>query len=279
MLFPIHDDNPTVRFPFVTCGLVIANVLAFLWLLTLPAPQQEEVVIHRGFVPARIEQLSRPNQVVELKLPQIVRVPVVNQQIQVIKTFRLPADPPEIYASLFWTMFLHGGWMHLIFNMWFLWLFGNNVEDRLGHFIYLCFYLLGGLLATACHWAYDPHSTTPVIGASGAVSAVLGAYIVTWPTAKIRTLIFLVLFITIVELPAVVVLGFWFVTQIVEALGLLPMLMRGGAKVAEPSSVAWWAHVGGFAAGVLLMPLLSAGAPPTGTDWKKEADKLFELPR
>jgi membrane associated rhomboid family serine protease len=149
------------------------------------------------------------------------------------------------------------------------------VEDRLGHFVFLCFYLLGGLIATACHWAYDPHSAMPVIGASGAVSAVLGAYIVTWPHARIKTLVFLLLFISIIELPAVFVLGFWFLTQLAEAIGLIPMLMRGGAKVAEPSSVAWWAHIGGFAAGLLLMPLLSAGAPPTGTDWKKEADKLF----
>jgi membrane associated rhomboid family serine protease len=275
MFFPIHDDNPTVRFPFVTLGLIVANAVAFIWLFTLPSAQQEDLVVHRGFVPARIEQLSNPNKVVELKLPQNVRVPLVNQQIQVVKTVKLPAEPSEIYVSLFSTMFLHGGWAHLIFNMWFLWIFGNNVEDRLGHFIFLCFYLLSGLLATACHWAYDPHSTTPVIGASGAVSAVLGAYIVTWPHARIKTLVFLVIFISVIELPALFVLGFWFVSQLAEALGLLPMLMRGGAKVAEPASVAWWAHIGGFAAGLLLMPLLSAGAPPTGTDWKKEADQLF----
>lgn len=276
MFFPIHDNNPTTRTPFVTVGLIVVNVVAFLYFLQLRLPQQEELVIKRGFIPARIQQLSNPNLVVELKLQQVVQAPFINQPMIVPKIVRLPADPPAIYASLFTTMFLHGGWLHLIFNMWFLWLFGNNVEDRLGHVIFGLFYLLGGLLASACHWAYDPQSTTPVIGASGAVSAVLGAYVVTWPHARVKTLIFLIFFITIIELPALWVLGFWFVTQLVEAVGLLPLFMRGGAKLAEPASVAWWAHVGGFGAGLLLMPLLSAGAPPTGTDWKKEADQLFQ---
>jgi membrane associated rhomboid family serine protease len=157
-----------------------------------------------------------------------------------------------------------------------LWLFGNNVEDRLGHVLFFCFYLLGGLLATACHWAYDPASTTPVIGASGAVSAVLGAYAVTWPHARVKTVVFLIVFVTVIEFPALLVLGFWFVTQLIEAAGLLRLPMRGGAVIAEPASVAWWAHVGGFVAGLVLMPLLSAGAPPADTDWKKEAEAMFK---
>src|SRR3989337_1493039 len=105
-------------------------------------------------------------------------------------------------------MFMHGGWIHLITNMWMLWIFGNNIEDRLGHLLFVAFYLVGGLLATFCHWVTDPNSTMPVVGASGAVAAVLGGYAVTYPTAKVRTLIFLV-FIMVVDLPALVVLGLW----------------------------------------------------------------------
>jgi membrane associated rhomboid family serine protease len=274
MFFPLHDNNPITRTPFVTIGLILVNVGALIWLGQLNEAKQEDIVIHRGFIPARIAQLSNPQLMVNVKFQQLVRGPL-NQQMIVPKVIPLPADPVQIYSSLLTSMFLHGGWLHLIGNMWFLWLFGNNVEDRLGHVIFLCFYLLGGLLAAACHWAYDPTSTTPVIGASGAVSAVLGAYAITWPHARVKTLVFLIIFITIIELPALLVLGIWFVSQLVEAAGLLRLPMRGGARVAEPASVAWWAHVGGFAAGLLLMPLLSAGAPPPGSDWRKEAEELF----
>ena len=240
-----------------------------IWLSKLSFERQEVAVIEHGFVPARIAQLSNPNLVVDIKLQQNGQNPVQRQQV-----LKLVAEPSQIYLSLLTTMFLHGGWLHLLGNMWFLWLFGNNIEDRLGHVLFLCFYLLGGLMATACHWAYDPSSTVPVIGASGAVSAVLGAYAITWPHARVKTLVFLIVFVTIFELPALLVLGLWFVSQLLEAAGLL-QLMRGGAKVAEPAGVAWWAHVGGFLAGLILMPLLSAGTPPPGTDWKKEAEELF----
>ena len=274
MFFPLHDNNPTTRLPVVTIGLILANVGALIWFGQLTDAAQEQVVLHRGFIPARIAQLSNPNLVVTIKLPRIVQGPN-NVLVQAPKIVQLPPEPAEIYTSLVTTMFLHGGWLHLIGNMWFLWLFGNNVEDRLGPVIFLCFYLLGGMLATACHWAYDPNSTTPVIGASGAVSAVLGAYAITWPHARVKTLVFLIVFVTIIELPALLVLGFWFVSQLVEAAGLLRLPMRGGAQVAEPASVAWWAHVGGFVAGMVLMPLLSAGAPPPGSNWHKEAEEAF----
>ena len=271
MFFPIHDNNPTTRWPFVTVGLIVINTGVLLWFSQLNLESQEEVVIHRGFIPARIAQLSNPNLVVNVRLQAAGGNPLNQPNVEAV-----PAIPSQIYFSLISTMFLHGGWLHLLGNMWFLWLFGNNVEDRLGSFIFLCFYLLGGLLASACHWAYNPQSVIPVIGASGAVSAVLGAYAITWPHAKVKTLVFLLVFITIIELPALLVLGFWFVSQLVEAAGLLRLPMQRGARIAEPASVAWWAHVGGFAAGLLLMPLLSAGAPPPGTDWKKEAERLFE---
>jgi membrane associated rhomboid family serine protease len=151
-------------------------------------------------------------------------------------------------------MFLHGGWMHLLSNMWFLWLFGNNVEDRLGHVVYLVFYLLGGLAALFCHWLTDPASAVPVIGASGAVAAVLGAYAITFPFARIRTLVFLLVFVTIVDLPALLVLGVWFLGQLLEARASLNLEVDGG--------VAFMAHVGGFVAGLILMPLLGGTRPP-----------------
>ena len=268
-MFPFHDNNPTVRTPFVTVTLVVLNVLAFLWLISLPdGGARESLIVRRGFVPARLAQLSNPNQVVVVDLdkperediPQIRHAPAV----QII----LPPDRGDVLASLITTMFLHGGWMHLIGNMWFLWLFGNNIEDRLGHFVFFCFYLVGGLFATFCHWAHDPASTIPVIGASGAVSAVLGAYAVTFPTARVKCLIFLFIFVTIIELPALAVLGIWFVTQLLDALGSVHLGLDGG--------VAWWAHVGGFVSGCVLMPLLSAGAPPPGGAWHEEAKQAFE---
>jgi membrane associated rhomboid family serine protease len=161
----------------------------------------------------------------------------------------LRPDPGEILLSLLTCMFMHGGWLHLIGNMWFLWLFGNNVEDRLGHVSYLIFYLVGGFIGSFAHWAINPESTSAVIGASGAVAAVLGAYAITWPWARVHTLIFIIIFIDVIDVPALGVLGLWFLLQLIEAHGQLGLNVSGG--------VAWWAHVGGFVAGMVLMPLLS----------------------
>jgi len=143
--------------------------------------------------------------------------------------------------------------MHLIGNMWFLWIFGNNIEDRLGIIAYILLYMLGGLLATATHWLTDPSSTTPVIGASGAVAAILGAYAITWPWARIHTLVFLLFFVTIVDVPALIVLGVWFLGQVVAG-------MQGMSQ-----GVAIAAHIGGFVAGMLMMPVFrTVGESITG---------------
>jgi membrane associated rhomboid family serine protease len=165
-------------------------------------------------------------------------------------------------------MFLHGGWGHLLMNMWMLWVFGNNIEDRLGHLVYLIFYLFGGIVATLAFWVSNPEALTPVVGASGAVAAVLGGYAVTFPTAKVRTLVFFLL-IVIVDMPALVLLGIWFVLQVVSG------LMGLWGVVLEP--VAFWAHIGGFVAGMILMPLFSLGASPPGKDWRKETDEMFNF--
>ena len=168
---------------------------------------------------------------------------------------KLPPDRGDVLLSLITCMFLHGGWAHIIGNMWFLWLFGDNVEDRLGPVTYLVFYLVGGLAASACHWFTDPSSTTPVVGASGAVAAVLGAYAVTYPWANVHAFIPLFIVLIPVDIPAIAMLGMWFVMQLLEGFKAIHIGLDGG--------VAWWAHVGGFVAGAVLMPLLRDPPPPT----------------
>jgi len=247
MFIPFHADNPTRHTPVVTLGLIAVNVVALIWLGRLPPLKRELVVVRQGFIPARVAQLLQPK-------PRTIEIPIGRAwggpRAPVVVVPLRPA-PREVALSLLTCMFLHGGWMHLIGNMWFLWLFGNNVEDRLGPIAFSMLYLLGGLVASATHWAMDPRSTVPVIGASGAVAAVLGAYAITWPHARVRTLVFLFIFITIIELPAVLVLGVWFIGQLMRS--------QGGAAA---GGVAWWAHIGGFVAGVVLMTLLSPLANP-----------------
>jgi membrane associated rhomboid family serine protease len=248
MLIPLHDDNPTRRTPVVTYVLVAINALVFIWSTRLTDIQSQLLVYRRGFIPARIAQLST-------KQPIVVPVEEVVQNrffgpLEIQRPLQLDPDAREIWSSLFTCMFLHSSWMHLLGNMWFLYLFGNNVEDRLGPLPYLILYLCGGLIASASHWMFEPRSLIPVIGASGAVAVILGAYTIAWPWARVQTLVFLLIFITIVELPALLVNGLWFLAQLFAG---QESLRRAGA-----GGVAWWAHVGGFVAGALLMPLFSA---------------------
>jgi membrane associated rhomboid family serine protease len=252
MIFPFGDDVPARRAPVVTYAIIALNVLALLWVELLPSLEHELVVIERGFIPARLAQLvnGRPLiiEVHDLAEEPHLRPVVHKQQLE------LPVNRRAIFGSLITALFLHGGWMHLLGNMWFLWIFGNNVEDRVGHFVYALFFLGGGVLANFCHWLSDPSSQVPVIGASGAVATVLGAYIVTWPWAHIRCVVVLVIFITVVQLPALAVLGVWFLTQVLEATHKVEIGMQGG--------VAFWAHIGGFLAGMALMPVLRGPEPP-----------------
>ena len=227
-MFPFADNNPTHRTPFVTYAIIAANVIAFLWFSSLGDERQLEATLRYGFIPARIEQIHTDE-------PIVVRLGEDKQQHIGLQAIDMPApavrlepNEGEIYRSLITCMFLHGGWMHLIGNMWFLFIFGNNIEDRLGHVVYLVFYILGGLAATGAHWAMYSDSMTPVIGASGAVAAVLGAYAVTYPFARVHTLIFLVIFVTVVDLPALAVLGFWFLGQLISFVGETTMKISGG---------------------------------------------------
>lgn len=264
MLFPLFDLNPHSRFPLVTLLLIAANVIVAGGTFMLPEKRQTEVAIEYGFVPAR---LTHAGQAKEINVP-IHAVNPRTRRPEQVGVEKLSTQPVDVYRTFFTTMFLHGGWMHLIMNMWMLWVFGNNIEDRLGHFVYLLFYLLGGIVATLVFWASDSNGLMPVIGASGAVAAVLGGYAVTFPTAKVRTLVFFLL-ILIVDIPALLLLGIWFALQMVSGV----MGLWGVAL--EP--VAFWAHVGGFVAGMILMPIFTLGASPPGMDWRKETDEMFRF--
>jgi membrane associated rhomboid family serine protease len=252
-MFPFADNNPTHRTAVVTYAIILANVLAFLWFSQLSDQEQIAVTFHYGFMPARIGQLEQ-NQVLEVPLgdPKIEKIGLF-QVRHVQQVVQLQPDRTEIYRSIFTCMFLHGSWMHLIGNMWFLFLFGNNIEDRLGHFLFPLFYLGGGLAATAAHFFMYSESTVPVIGASGAIATVLGAYAVTYPFARVHTLVILIIFITVVDLPALAVLGFWFLGQLLSFYGEMRMNINGG--------VAFLAHIGGFVAGAVAMPVLNALVP------------------
>ncbi|MCB1018684.1 MAG: rhomboid family intramembrane serine protease [Acidobacteria bacterium] len=217
-MFPLRDDAPRSGFPTITVALIVINVVVFAYQASLlaQAPHAEEAfVMAFGAVPAKIS------------LALAGRSPLLEGLIPVLTS-----------------MFLHGGLMHLVGNMWFLWIFGDNVEDELGHVEYLLFYLLCGVIAAAAHYASNPYSTVPTVGASGAISGVMGAYMVRFPFARITTLIPIFILFTTVELPALVMLVYWFVIQFVS----------GAAETGlEGTGVAWWAHIGGFVAGAVLI--------------------------
>ena len=216
-MLPLRDKNPSGVVPWAVYGLIAANALVFVHELSLPPKGLMALVARYGMVPR-----------------------------QVTLAVRGRADPvTAILVPAIASMFLHGGWAHLIGNMWFLHIFGDNVEDSLGHLGFLAFYVFCGLIATAAQYVLYPKSPVPTIGASGAIAGVLGAYFVTWPGARIVTLIPLFLVFPVVELPAILVLGFWFLIQ----------FFQGAASpgVAFAHGVAYWAHVGGFVTGALLM--------------------------
>jgi membrane associated rhomboid family serine protease len=220
-MIPLRDSVPAQSWPVVTWTLIGLNVWVFLNEVLL-GPEVEAFVQTWGFIPARYFFVAAVD----------------------------PSDWIGRYLPLFTSMFLHGGWAHLIGNMVYLWIFGDNVEDRLGHLRYLAFYLVAGVGAGLAHAYLFPDSAVPTVGASGAISGILGAYLVLFPRARVLTLIPLVfIFFHIVELPAVLYLGFWFLMQLLS--GTLALGLAG-----EGGGVAWWAHVGGFIVGMTLVPLL-----------------------
>ncbi len=215
-MIPLHDDNPTAITPIVTIGIIVACVLVFLWQLSLGAAG-DRAVYSFGVIPAVLFG--------DKTLPPALDV-----------------LPPTL--TVFTSMFMHGGWMHIIGNMLYLWIFGNNVEDAMGHGRFIAFYLLSGIGAALAQSFADPASVVPMIGASGAISGVLGAYLLLYPRARVLVAIPLVIFFYAVRLPAMVVLGFWFVLQLISSAMVAPG--EGG--------VAFMAHAGGFIVGMGLLP-------------------------
>jgi len=222
-VIPLKDSNPTERFPLVTVLFMSLNILVFLYEVTLGDRQGEQFVVAFALVPARFFHIGTA----------------------------LPGPIPA-GMTLFSSMFLHGGLFHLAGNMLYLWIFGNNVEDAMGRARFIAFYLLCGMVAAMSHAMTNIHSLLPMIGASGAVSGVLGAYLLLYPQARVLTLFTLGFFVRMIEVPAMVVLGFWFVFQFLSAL------------VTEGSGggVAWYAHIGGFLAGMVLIGLFKKKTVP-----------------
>src|SRR6266704_4438771 len=212
-MIPLKDDNPTRIVPFVTVALIAANVAVFVWELLHPPAAREQVIRSLAVIPSEFARLGHGGGLISNGM------------------------------TLLTAMFLHGSILHLAGNMLYLWIFGNNVEDVMGHARFLLFYLLCGLTGSFVQIAAAPLSRVPMIGASGAIAGVLGAYLVLFPTARVLTLIFVFVFARVVPIPALIVLGFWFLLQLLSA----GEITAGG--------VAWFAHIGGFAAGLgLIVP-------------------------
>jgi len=241
-MFPLWDDVPAQRIPVLNYAIIAVCAVVFLIQLGQP---QESSVRKFGMIPLR---LTHPGQ----QVAQLVGRDEEGRLVQEVVNLRSPVAPA---MTLLTSMFLHAGWMHLIGNMWFLFIFGDNVEDRFGHLRYLLIYLLSGVAAGLVHVISAPNSVTPTIGASGAIAGVMGSYLLLYPRARVIALIPLGLLTRVMPVPAVFFLGFWFLIQLV--FGLVEHPGMGG--------VAWWAHVGGFATGTgatLLMRQVGWLQPP-----------------
>ncbi len=245
-MIPFRDENPVRTFPLVVVGLIAANAAVFLYQVMLPNLAEALFVYGHGAIPVVLLQKASFSEV----LPQEVRAAAV--------MLDMPVKPIEpIWLTLFTSMFLHGDVWHIGFNMLYLWVFGNNVEDLLGHFRFLVFYLGCGVLAALAQILMSLDSAVPMIGASGAIAGVLGAYYKKFPRARVRCLVFLFFFVTVVMLPAGLVLLLWFLIQVRGS--LLAQSGQGG--------VAFFAHVGGFVAGWLFGRWFEPKRRPRLTYW------------
>ncbi len=261
-MIPLKDNIPTDRFPLVTLVIIVINVAVFLFLQgpSIGGDQvQNEPVVEYGAIPYRV---THPDKECAVARAQDPNTGAVGEEVvcegtpDYVEAASAGAlkdtDPAPAYLTLFTSMFMHGGWLHIIFNMLFLWIFGNNIEDSMGKLRFTIFYLLGGLAAVLAQVAVDTDSTVPTVGASGAIAAVLGGYLLLYPRAQILTMLFFFFFFTFVEIPAMVMLGIWFALQFLPAVGQLatPELAGGGG-------VAYFAHVGGFAFGLAFIHLFA----------------------
>jgi len=216
-MIPLRDSNRSRHFPVMNWIIIGINVLVFIFELGLSGGELERFINSFALVPSRLE-----------------------------------SQPVTYAVTIFSSMFMHAGWFHILSNIWILFIFGDNVEDRMGPLSYLTFYLLGGVAAALLQTYVGTGSSVPVLGASGAIAGVLGAYILLFPSARVVTLVPIIFLITVIEVPALIFIGFWFVTQ----------LFSGLASIGAVAGVAWWAHIGGFLVGLILSPIFRRRSPP-----------------
>ena len=219
-MIPLKDENPSRSFPFVNLFLILANISVFIYQNFFVPGGAKTLFFQLGCIPYEFSHF------VDLNPSALVPVPL----------------------TILTAMFLHGGWIHILSNMLFLWIFGDNIEDTLGHFKYLAFYILCGLIASFFHIFTNLNSQVPTIGASGAIAGVMGAYMVLFPKARIKTLLILGIFIQVVKIPAIIMLGYWILIQV------LSVFAEFGSSIG--SGIAWFAHIGGFIAGFFLIMVI-----------------------
>jgi len=232
-VFPYKDENPTELTPVATVSLIVVNLLAWVFVQGMGAAQPlAGSVCQLGLIPGELLGSAPPGTAVPL-----------GDGLHCVLT----GEPH--WWTLLSSMFMHGGWFHILGNMWFLWVFGNNIEDSMGHVRFVVFYLLSGVAAAATQMFLNPTSVVPMVGASGAISGVMGGYVLLYPRVRVHTLVTLGFFVTTVALPAYVMLGYWFLLQL--------LMGTVGALAQMEGGVAFWAHVGGFVAGLVLVKLFA----------------------
>jgi membrane associated rhomboid family serine protease len=276
-VLPLKDNNPTTRFPIVTVGLIVVCVAVFIWQLNFPENQRlgeagfghvDQSSLEYGAIPYRITHTNAGKcdigAVSEFAPGQfeagVICPGTKDYDEAVARSQANPSadlgpfqiDQKPWWQTLFTSMFMHGGWLHIAGNMLFLWVFGNNIEEKMGRLKFLLFYVAAGLIAVYTQALIDPGSTAPTIGASGAIAGVLGAYALLFPKARVLTLIFIVFFVTLVEIPALILLALWFILQFVPALGQVAVGSGGD------QGVAYFAHVGGFVFGLAVAAAMLA---------------------
>jgi len=271
-VLPLKDNNPTTRFPVITVALIVINVAVFIWQLNFPTDKRldqagfgsiDQSSLEYGAIPYRISHADNRDCAVgavaqeQGQFAAGVVCPGTREYDEAVAIGRQNPDATPItinegawWTTLFTSMFMHGGFLHIAGNMLFLWVFGNNIEDRLGRVKFLIFYLLAGLIAVYTQAFIDTASTAPTIGASGAIAGVLGAYALLFPKARVLTLIFIIFFVTLVEIPALILLAIWFILQFIPALGQVAVESGGG------EGVAYFAHVGGFIFGLAVAAVM-----------------------
>ena len=272
-MIPLKDDLPTSRFPVITVAIIAINVAVFIWQWTFPTDPQlsaqplglgsiDQSALEYGAMPYRITHPGEKGEcaigavnefgeagVVCPGTPEFDEAQSRGQQDPGVRP--IPIEQAAWFVTLFTSMFMHGGILHIVGNMLFLWVFGNNIEDSMGRLKFVLFYLLAGLIALYSQAALDPQSTAPTIGASGAVAGVLGGYALLHPQARVLTLIFIIFFVTLVEIPALILLSIWFILQFLPAVGEV------ATDVSGEGGVAYFAHVGGFIFGLAAIKLFA----------------------